>query len=79
MPAFILFMVIATSLCTTTLISASYEISLQSKESSVHVPEKQSYMRMSTEELQEEVEKRSREGNLPFPMGVELIKRWTKK
>ena len=32
---------------------------------------------MSTQQLQQEVEKRSLEGNLPFEMGLELIKRWT--
>lgn len=32
---------------------------------------------MSTEKLQKEVEKRSLEGNLPFEMGLELIKRWS--
>ena len=32
---------------------------------------------MSTTKLQEEVEKRSIEGNLPFEMGLELIKRWS--
>lgn len=32
---------------------------------------------MSTFKLQEEVEKLSREGKLPFDMGLELMKRWT--
>lgn len=32
---------------------------------------------MNTPELESEVEKRSLEGNLPFEMGLELIKRWT--
>lgn len=32
---------------------------------------------ISTAALQEEVEKRSLEGNLPFEMGLELIKRWS--
>ena len=36
-----------------------------------------SYMTMSTEQLQEEVEKRSINGNLSFNMGMELIKRWS--
>lgn len=36
------------------------------------------YQTMSTTQLQEEVEKRSIKGNLPFEMGIELIKRWTK-
>ncbi|CAA6822274.1 MAG: Unknown protein [uncultured Sulfurovum sp.] len=33
-------------------------------------------MKMSTAELQEEVEKLSQIGKLPFEMGIELIKRW---
>lgn len=36
-----------------------------------------SYQEMSTTELQEEIEKLSQNGNVPFPMGIELIKRWT--
>lgn len=32
---------------------------------------------ISTEKLQKEVEKRTLEGNLPFEMGLELIKRWS--
>lgn len=32
---------------------------------------------MSTTKLQEEVEKLSIEGELPFEMGLELIKRWS--
>ena len=35
------------------------------------------YVNMSTKELQEEVEKRSINGDLSFDMGLELIKRWT--
>lgn len=37
------------------------------------------YQTMSTAQLQEEVEKRSINGNLSFEMGMELIKRWTKR
>jgi len=33
--------------------------------------------RMSTIKLQEEVEKRTNAGMVPFEMGVELIRRWT--
>lgn len=36
------------------------------------------YAQMSTVKLQEEVEKLIQDDKLPFPMGVELIKRWTK-
>ena len=35
------------------------------------------YSNMSTMELQEEVERLSQNGDVPFPMGMELIKRWT--
>jgi hypothetical protein len=34
---------------------------------------------MSTPKLQEEVEKLSIEGKLPFEMGLELMKRWSNK
>jgi cell division protein FtsL len=36
------------------------------------------YSIMSTQELQIEVEKLSQSGNLPFEMGLELMKRWKK-
>ena len=36
-----------------------------------------SYQSMTTAQLQEEVEKRSINGELSFAMGLELIKRWT--
>ncbi|MDQ7084319.1 MAG: hypothetical protein Q9M36_05035 [Sulfurovum sp.] len=36
-----------------------------------------SYLSMTTEVLEQEVEKRTIEGNLPFDMGLELMKRWT--
>ena len=35
------------------------------------------YNHMSTIQLQQEVEKRSIDGTLPFPMGLALIKRWS--
>jgi ABC-type protease/lipase transport system fused ATPase/permease subunit len=35
------------------------------------------YSNMSTMELQEEVERLSQNGDVPFRMGMELIKRWT--
>ena len=37
-----------------------------------------SYQHMHTALLQKEVEKLSKSGHLPFDMGMELIKRWTK-
>jgi len=36
------------------------------------------YSTMTTQELQIQVEKLSQAGNLPFEMGLELMKRWTK-
>jgi len=36
------------------------------------------YEELSTEVLQLEVEKRSIDGTLPYEMGLELIKRWTR-
>ena len=37
-----------------------------------------SYQYMSTTELEKEVERLTVNGNVPFEMGVELMKRWTK-
>ncbi len=37
------------------------------------------YKKMSTTELQIEVERLSNAGKLPFEMGLELINRWTNK
>lgn len=37
------------------------------------------YTDMSTIQLQIEVERLSKNGELPFPMGLELIERWTQK
>jgi len=36
------------------------------------------YKYMSTNELEKEVERLTLSGDVPFDMGVELIKRWTK-
>ena len=35
------------------------------------------YHSMTTEEIQLKVEKHSNSGDLPFQLGLELIKRWT--
>ena len=43
------------------------------------VIEDETYKQMSTAQLQEEVERRSINGNLSFDMGLELIKRWSSK
>lgn len=37
------------------------------------------YNNMSTIQLQIDVERLSQNGDLPFPMGLELIKRWSQK
>lgn len=37
-----------------------------------------SYHYMSTKDLEKEVERLTVNGNVPFEMGVELMKRWTK-
>ena len=36
-----------------------------------------SYSTMSTKELEKEVERLTVRGNVPFEMGIELMKRWT--
>ncbi len=35
------------------------------------------YQTMSTYQLQKEIERRSKDGEVTFDMGVELMKRWT--
>jgi len=35
------------------------------------------YQHLSTSQLEQEVEVRSKNGTLPFDMGLELIKRWS--
>ncbi|PHS35312.1 MAG: hypothetical protein COB07_13280 [Sulfurovum sp.] len=37
------------------------------------------YQDISTAELQKEVERLSQNGDLPFPMGMELMKRWVQR
>jgi hypothetical protein len=39
---------------------------------------KKSYRDMSTSALEQEVEKLTLQGNVPFEMGLELMNRWTK-
>ena len=36
------------------------------------------YQYMSSKDLEKEVERLTANGNVPFEMGVELMKRWTK-
>ncbi|MEA2048230.1 MAG: hypothetical protein U9O64_07255 [Campylobacterota bacterium] len=46
---------------------------IEMKNTVSHLP----YSKMETSLLQEEIERRSQNGNLPFEMGLELIKRWS--
>jgi len=43
----------------------------------IMTPKQTDYKQMTTVQLQKEVEKRSIDGTLPFPMGLELINRWS--
>ncbi len=43
-----------------------------------NISQETTYSNMSTMQLQIEVERLSQSGDLPFPIGMELIKRWTK-
>jgi hypothetical protein len=63
-----------------TLAYASNDTNVNTIEnSSSNVRQNGSYEHMSTAQLQEEVEKRSINGNLSFDMGLELLKRWSNK
>lgn len=64
---------------TTTYASAQENITDVKSVSENNVSVTTKYQTMSTAQLQEEVEKRSINGNLSFEMGMELIKRWTKR
>lgn len=44
----------------------------------INMSQAQSYQHISTSELEQKVELHSINGTLPFEMGLELIKRWTK-
>lgn len=63
--------IIPLSLITVSIIYASGLVNLN--DTSTQIP----YSNMSTMELQEEVERLSQNGDVPFPMGMELIRRWT--
>ena len=68
------------SMFTVTMAYASNENSVNSMEEiSNSLTENVSYKHMSTTQLQEEVERRSINGDLSFDMGLELIKRWSNK
>lgn len=44
----------------------------------ITIPIDNIYQNMSTAELQKKVEELSKDNRVPFVMGLELIKRWTK-
>lgn len=71
-------LLIILSLFAVTMSYASNKNSVNAlKNRSNTVIDNKSYSHMSTAELQEEVEKRSINGELSFNMGLELIKRWS--
>ena len=66
------------SLFTVTMTHASNENNVNTLENKSNTTMTDiSYVTMTTAQLQEEVEKRSINGNLSFDMGMELIKRWS--
>ena len=69
--------IIVLSLITVTMTYGSNTENLNSLKNQDYTTLESSYQNMSTAQLQEEVEKRSINGDLSFDMGMELIKRWT--
>ena len=63
--------IIPLSLITVSIIYAAGLINISDTSTKI------TYSNISTIALQEEVERLSLNGDLPFPMGMELIKRWT--
>lgn len=63
--------IVTLSLISMGIIYAS--ILIEVKNTLPHVP----YCEMEIEQLQREVERHSENGDLPFDMGLELIKRWS--
>ena len=59
------------SLITASIIYAAWLLNIS--DTSIQI----TYSNMSTIELEEKVERLSLNGDVPFPMGMELIKRWT--
>ena len=72
--------IITFSIIATTMIHASTTKNITESETITNnaTTVKTSYTSMSTEELQIEVEKHSHKDCLPFELGKEMIKRWTK-
>lgn len=67
------------SLISATMIYAFTEQDFNLVENKLQTSKDNSYIYMTTPQLEKEVEQYSRNGNLPFDMGIELIKRWTSK
>ena len=65
------------SFITVTMTYASNENNMNTIENKSNTTIEASYQNMSTEQLEEEVEKRSISGDLSFSMGLELLKRWS--
>jgi hypothetical protein len=63
--------IILLSLMTVSIIYAAWLLNFSDTSAQI------TYRNMSTMELQEEVERLSQNGDVPFPIGMELIKRWT--
>lgn len=70
--------IIIFSLITITTTYASNENNMNIIENQPNSTVEKSYQHLSTAQLQEEVEKRSINGELSFEMGMELLKRWSK-
>ena len=70
--------IVTLSFFTITIINACNESSFTTLKTKANTSINKLYQTMSTTQLQKEVEKRSINGDLPFEMGIELIKRWTK-
>jgi hypothetical protein len=69
--------VIGLALITTSTTYATSSINIDETENKTYETICYSNTCMSTSKLQEEVERLSVEGKLPFEMGLELIKRWS--
>lgn len=69
--------IIVLSLMTVTTTYGSNKENFSSLHDKSYTILENSYQSMSTAQLQEEVEKRSINGDLTFAMGLELMKRWT--
>ena len=60
------------------MINANTQTNMDNKNAVDSTVVQTTYQSMTIEELQNEVEKHSENGNLSFALGQELIKRWTK-